>query len=312
MAKTRHFVGLEVSHLLWALGSLCALHRKVFDPRLLQREFPVSSGAQHDESTLIRTAQALGFRIKVVALKASRVHGLPLPLLAYLRNPQQATGKDGAPNLALITAADADRLVYFSPGSTTPVTCSTVEFDALSAGRGWLVTPEPEAVEDGDAQAAAIGVTRKFGFGWFRPEIWRHKKVWRDILLASLALQVVALATPLFTQAIIDKVVVHRTQSTLVAIGIAMAIFTVFSALMGWGRQYLVLHTGSLSSWTQLLPAPVDPWIALQAGISLISEQPTGANPTLVPIAPLLQDQLIMQALGSQAQVTGQSQPGWV
>ncbi len=43
----------------------------------------------------------------------------------------------------------------------------------------------------------------------------KHKKLWQEILLASLVIQLIALATPLFTQAIIDKVVVHHTQSTL-------------------------------------------------------------------------------------------------
>ena len=50
---------------------------------------------------------------------------------------------------------------------------------------------------------------------------------------------------PIFTQVIIDKVVVHRTQSTLAVIAIGMIIFAVFSALLSWVRQYLVLHTGN-------------------------------------------------------------------
>ncbi len=260
MEKPRHVVVEEV-HLLWALGSLCALHRKGFDARLLQREFPVAADAQHDESTLIRAAQALGFRIKAIAVASQKVRGLPLPLLTQFNSPPNSPG--ASTSLVLVTAADADRLVYFTPGSPHPITCSLSVFDALSAGRAWLVTPEPETVKDEDAPRTAIGVTQTFGFGWFRPEILRHKKVWRDVLLASFALQIVALATPLFTQAIIDKVVVHRTQSTLLAIGIAMAIFTVFNALMSWGRQYLVLHTGNridavlgAAVWEHLLKLP--------------------------------------------------------
>jgi hypothetical protein len=42
-------------------------------------------------------------------------------------------------------------------------------------------------------------------FSWFVPELLRHKNLWRDILLASLAIQLVGPATPLFTQVIIDK-----------------------------------------------------------------------------------------------------------
>lgn len=58
-------------------------------------------------------------------------------------------------------------------------------------------------------------------------------------------MQLLALGTPLFTQTIIDKVVVHRTESTLVVIAIGMAMFMVFSAILTWVRQYLVLHTGN-------------------------------------------------------------------
>ena len=77
------------------------------------------------------------------------------------------------------------------------------------------------------------------------PELLKHHRIWRDVVLPSLAIQVLAIATPLFTQVIINKVVVHRTTSTLIAIAMAMAMFIVFSSAMTWVRQYLVLHTGN-------------------------------------------------------------------
>lgn len=73
----------------------------------------------------------------------------------------------------------------------------------------------------------------------------RHKRIWRDVLIASLILQLIALAFPPFTQAVIDKVVVHRTQSTLIALAAGMTLFMVFTALLTWTRQYLILHTGN-------------------------------------------------------------------
>src|SRR5207244_124890 len=72
-----------------------------------------------------------------------------------------------------------------------------------------------------------------------------HRGVWRDVLLASLFIQLVGLATPVFTQVVIDKVVVHHTQSTLIVIAVALALFLLFNAAMSWLRQYLVLHTGN-------------------------------------------------------------------
>ena len=89
------------------------------------------------------------------------------------------------------------------------------------------------------------GETGRFGFRWFVPELLRHRAIWRDVLLASLAIQLMALATPVFTQIVIDKVIVHHTASTLVVIGIALGVFIIFTAVMNWVRQYLVLHTGN-------------------------------------------------------------------
>ena len=94
-------------------------------------------------------------------------------------------------------------------------------------------------------EAAAAAGRSGFGFRWFVPELLRHKAIWRDVLLASLAIQLMALATPVFTQVVIDKVIVHQTLSTLAVIGIALGVFIVFTAIMSWVRQYLVLHTGN-------------------------------------------------------------------
>ena len=241
---------------VWALGSVCALHRVPFAPELLQREYPPPCST----ATLVQAGRALGLKVKHVAFKASRVSRMALPLVVGLRPPAEAAEAD-APALGVVTAASDGKAVLFRAGSGTPEILEEAQLAAACSGDAWLMAPGPEAVSDADAPA---GSTRRFGFAWFVPELMKHRHVWRDVLVASLVLQLIALATPLFTQAIIDKVVVHRTQSTLVAIGIAMAIFTVFSSLLGWVRQYLVLHTGNrvdavlgAAVWEHLLKLPV-------------------------------------------------------
>jgi ATP-binding cassette, subfamily B, bacterial HlyB/CyaB len=54
-----------------------------------------------------------------------------------------------------------------------------------------------------------------------------------------------ALTTPVFTQIIIDKVIVHRSLNTLAVIGIALFVFMAFTAVLSGVRQYLILHTGN-------------------------------------------------------------------
>ena len=47
-----------------------------------------------------------------------------------------------------------------------------------------LAAPAVAAPDDPDGAAQ-----RTFGFRWFVPELARHKRIWRDVLLASLAIQ---------------------------------------------------------------------------------------------------------------------------
>ena len=237
--------------MLWALGSICALHRRPFAAELVEREFP----PPHTHATLIAAGRALGLRIRQIPLKPSRIERMVFPLVVGL-----SADDESGPTLGIVTAAAQGQVVLFRAGQNSPETLSEEAFGAACSGEAWLAAPEGEAANDPDA----AGATRQFGFGWFVPELLKHRGVWRDVLLASLALQLIALATPLFTQAIIDKVVVHRTQSTLIAIAVAMSVFTIFSSLLTWVRQYLVLHTGNrvdavlgAAVWEHLLKLPL-------------------------------------------------------
>ncbi|MHB8354142.1 MAG: ABC transporter transmembrane domain-containing protein, partial [Burkholderiales bacterium] len=155
------------------------------------------------------------------------------------RAPPQA-GPRAQP--VLLVQADAEQVTFFIAGTNTPTQLPLAVFAARYPGCVFQLALRPQALKDPDGVSATRAA---FGFRWFIPELLKHKRVWRDVLLASLVIQVLALAFPLFTQVIIDRVVVHRVQSTLIVIGVGMAIFLVFSALLSWVRQYLVLHTGN-------------------------------------------------------------------
>jgi subfamily B ATP-binding cassette protein HlyB/CyaB len=143
---------------------------------------------------------------------------------------------------ALVAQVTAKSVVLFPAGTNMPQTLHVDVFTRRYEGGAFLVAPLSAPPSDPDAPVKEV---RPFGFRWFIPELLKHKRVWRDVLVASLVIQLLALATPLFTQVVIDKVVVHRTQSTLLVIGVGLAVFIVFSSLLTWVRQYLVLHTGN-------------------------------------------------------------------
>ena len=245
----------------WGLQGMCHLHRIPFDPNLVLQQVP----PPYTIISLQQAAEFFGLKAGLRNVPASEFAKLPLPGLAVLkpapassdasrsdiRSPAlgagtgtgDATGRThDFHRLALIIKAEGARVLLFYQKSQNPFTQSLEEFEAQYAGQMILFAPEAKAALETDP---ALQEKHEFGFRWFIPELLRHKQIWRDVLLASLAIQLMALATPVFTQVVIDKVIVHHTVNTLVVIGIALFIFMAFTAAMTWVRQYLVLHTGN-------------------------------------------------------------------
>lgn len=257
---------------VWALARLCRVHRVAFDPALVLRQFP----PPYDLPALVRAAQACGLK---AGLADAHFDKLPFPCIGFLR-----TGKP-----ALLLRMEAGALLYVVEGD------EEIQRDFAARFEPTVLLAAPQ-----DAEVTEKGA---FGFRWFVPALARHRAIWRDVVLASAALQIVGLATPLFTQVVIDKVVVHQTQSTLLAIAAGLGIFLVFNAAMSWMRQYLVLHTGNRVDAvlaTQVfahlfrLPLPyfehrpTGTTVARLQGVETIREFITGAAISLVLDLPFL------------------------
>ena len=221
--------------MLWALGSLCQLNKIPFDPALVTHQHP----PPYTESTFIEAASTLGFKVGRCDTTHRKLAELTLPFVALLREPATAASA----NLALVIKRDGERLLYYRAQNNTAENISISEFNQRFEPVVLLVAHEAQPLSPDDDLWSRD--PKKFGFRWFLPELLKHKSIWRDVLIATLVLQLVGLTTPLFTQVIIDKVVVHQSQSTLIAIGVGLVIFLIFNAFLTWLRQYFILHTGN-------------------------------------------------------------------
>lgn len=229
---------------------MAQLQRIPFAPALILQKFP----PPHHLPALQQAAEALGLKVGYRKTAVADLQHTALPCLAVIAptSSAESVGQAGVGGnaekksetyrLALVLRADNDRILLLDENQQTPVTLPISEFDSRYAGSALLFTTAfaVSGGEDGSSRSA-----REFGFRWFIPELLKHKQIWRDVLLASLAIQLMALATPLFTQVMIDKVIVHHTFNTLIVIGVALAAIMLFNAVMTWLRQYLVLHTGN-------------------------------------------------------------------
>ena len=84
-----------------------------------------------------------------------------------------------------------------------------------------------------------------FGFKWFLAELANFKRIIGEVLLGSFVVQLFGLVTPLFTQVILDKVIVHRSMTTLDILAVAFLAVTVFELLLNIARNYIFVHTAS-------------------------------------------------------------------
>jgi HlyB family type I secretion system ABC transporter len=72
-----------------------------------------------------------------------------------------------------------------------------------------------------------------------------HRVVLIEIFFASVMIQIFGLVTPVFTQLLLDRVVVQRSTLTLNAIGLGLLIFGLFKVAMTGLRQYLLDHVAN-------------------------------------------------------------------
>jgi ATP-binding cassette subfamily B protein len=105
----------------------------------------------------------------------------------------------------------------------------------------WKELPEP------GEQGYPILLTRRsrspkgetFGFRSFIPYIRKHTRTFIEVVIASLFIQVFALANPMIIQVIIDKVIVQESLSTLDVLGGLLIICTIFGAALTAIRTFL-------------------------------------------------------------------------
>lgn len=277
---------IEAADLVWVLSALAGAHRVAFDARATLQQFPPPL----DLAALSHAGAGLGIRLARRAVPPRDLWELVLPVVAMRMEGDVA-------RLAIVMAADRGT-VLLAERETQPHELLLADFAArysFEVLTATAVPPQPEADH-------AL-TDRPFGLAWFVPELLRHKAVWRDVLVASLVLQLVGLAVPLCTQVVIDKVVVHHTQSTLAVVMTALALFVVFSGVLGYVRQYLLLHTGNridavlgMRVFEQLLrlppryfeARPTGTLVARLQGVETIREFITGAAASVALDLPFL------------------------
>lgn len=209
---------------LICLELVAKLNQVSIDIRALVREAGLTE-AEVSPAEMVRLLKQQGFKSKLKALDLKRLEKYPLPAIYTL--------PDGSYGVLLKLNAESQKLLIFSPMAKQTQELSYKELLTQSAGQVIVLKHK------------LINAQTRFGFQWFYNEILHYKRVIGEVLLGSFIIQLFGLITPLFTQVILDKVVVHHAMSTLDVLGVAFVAIMIFEFLLNLSRNYIFTHTAN-------------------------------------------------------------------
>jgi subfamily B ATP-binding cassette protein HlyB/CyaB len=195
------------------------------DPAQLHHEFSQADTAP-DPAVLVRCARQLNMRARYrFRVNASQLSSLSLPAIARLA--------DG--NYVVIAQITNENVLLHDPREAKPLSMPLEAFADNWSGELLLL----------GKRRGLVAQNTRFGVAWFIPAILKYRRQFMEVLLASFFLQVFALATPLFFQVVIDKVLVHGSLTTLDVLAMGLLAVTVFDVVLGTLRNYLLSHTSN-------------------------------------------------------------------
>ena len=192
------------------------------DGAQLRHQFAQSAQVLSD-TDLLRAAKHLGLKAGSFKTQWSKLPGTPFPAIA-----KRTDGR-----YVVLAKLEGEKALIQDPVEARPLVLSREQFESAWSGQLLLFTK----------RANLRPQDLKFDFTWFIPAIVKYRTFLGEVLVASFFLQLFALLTPLFTQVVIDKVLVHKGFTTLYVLAVGMIALALFDAMLGGLRTYLFSHT---------------------------------------------------------------------
>ena len=240
------------------LTAIAQHHGLQINPDRLIDDYALGS-EEPGSGTLVRIANDIGMKAKVGKLswEALLAQQGVFPLVARLN--------DGNSIIIVGARTEGDgQVAVLNPAAEGVVMVDRAAFTARWSGEVVFVKRQHKLSDP----------NQPFGLSWFIPEILKQKAAFRDIFIAAIAMHTLALASPIFFQLVIDKVLTHQSISTLwvLAAGILMAL--IFDSTFGYLRQVLTLAASNKidmrltrRTFAHLLSLPIDYFETTTAGV---------------------------------------------
>ncbi len=225
--------------LLECLVMLTKLYGRPFSAESLIAGLPVEEGKSFPElfslkgakSGFSRAARKAGFASKLVKRNIEQINPLVLPCILMLKDGGSCILKafDTTKQYAKIMLPESDELAQW-------VSLEDLREEYL--GFAFYLKKELDLEEE---------ETKKYkerDQHWFWGTISKSAEIYRDVLIATLIINIFVIATPLFTMNVYDRVVPNDATETLWVLAIGVMIVYIFDTVLKFVRTYFLEIAG--------------------------------------------------------------------
>lgn len=213
-----------------ALIYLAGFHGRAISREALIAGLPIVNGRL--TATLVeRAGLRAGLEIEPVKRALADIPALVLPVLLIMKDgmPLVLTGLDDDHGMARVVDPERPQAAR---------TISVTELTSVYSGYAFLVKPAATA----DARTVAAGDLPQTH--WFWSVVRRFGSNYGHVALAALLVNLLALAAPLFTMNVYDRVVPNGAIPSLVALAVGLGLAIVFDFIIRIVRSRIIDLTG--------------------------------------------------------------------
>ncbi|MDO5558177.1 MAG: type I secretion system permease/ATPase [Oscillospiraceae bacterium] len=174
------------------------------------------------ELDIIQAAKLLKLKAKLCKLNVGKLKEVVSPIIARHSNGE----------FFIVAKSKEDKFMIMTPDKTQPEIKTRSELSEIWDGTAVLINKK------GIMDTEAV-----FSFKWFIPTILKFKKEFIQVLIAVFTVQILGILTPVMTQVVVDKVLVHNSISTLNILTIGIAVVYIYELILGLAKNYVFTHT---------------------------------------------------------------------
>src|SRR5918994_4222640 len=219
----------EVDPVLDCLTFLAREADRPSSPVLLRAGLAVSEAGTLPFHQVEPALEQVGMRGDPISRKLKGWPSRKLPAILELEDDRAAV---------LLDMRDGDGLIY-APGVAEPLWAPLAEIEAVFTGRAVVVEADPAKERENERPWDKAKRTH-----WFWSEVWKVRREFWPILLAALIVNMLALAMPLFTMNVYDRVIPNKAVSTLWVLAAGVGLALLFDFILRLARSQLIDEIG--------------------------------------------------------------------